>query len=148
ELGRLVGAAQEVSRDGRRLVSRAGHTLTLWEIAPGREYLPLPGSAASVGSPLFGVSPNGRWLVAGQVQCGVWDLALRKKVASLPLSGMLDARFHPNGREFFTSGDDGLFRWSFETGEGGVRIRPISRLLPPGRLEFLSLDRDGRLIAV
>src|SRR5262249_13877035 len=44
ELLRLTGDARYVSRDGRRLASRAGHTLTVWEVAPGREYLPLPGN--------------------------------------------------------------------------------------------------------
>ncbi len=44
----------------------------------------------------------------------VWDLALRKEVATLLDRLMVDVKFNPNGQECFTSGPDGLHRWSLD----------------------------------
>jgi WD40 repeat protein/serine/threonine protein kinase len=146
ELLRFMGDARSVSRDGRRLASRAGRTLAVWEVNPGREYLTLPARPGRLAN--WGISPDGRWLVTGGDWCRVWDVVRRKEVATLPLAVVLDAAFHPDGGELFTSGHDGLYRWSFGVAGEILRIRPTARLLPPGRLERLGLDRDGRLLAV
>jgi serine/threonine protein kinase/WD40 repeat protein/tetratricopeptide (TPR) repeat protein len=153
ELLRFTGDARYVSRDGRRLAGRAGSNLAVWEVAPGREYLPLP-TRPGEGWPggwdaLGGISPDGRWLVASGDRCRIWDLALRKEVASLsPTSGVRGVKFHPTRQEFFTSSPDGLYRWSFKVSDGALRIRPTSRLLPPGSSGQISLDRQGGLLAV
>src|SRR5262249_52677562 len=144
-----AGDARHVSKDGRRVASRAGHTLTVWEVTAGREYLTLPSRPGAGGRDWeLGVSPNGRWLVGSGPRGRVWDLALRKEVVSLPGGSVTGAKFHPNRPEFLTGGADGLHRWSFEADERVLRIRPVSQLLPPGRLGRFGLDRDGRQAAV
>jgi serine/threonine protein kinase/WD40 repeat protein len=149
ELLRFAGQTQHVSRDGRRLASRAGRTGTVWELNPGRECLtlrPRPGSGGWIAE--LGVSPAGRWLVTGGDRGRVWDLVLRQEVASLPGARVVDAKFHPSRPEFFTSGQDGVYRWSFDAVEGVLQIRPADRLLQPGPLEGLGLDSDGRRAVV
>ena len=150
ELLRFVGASRYVSRDGYRLATRAGHTLAVWDLSPGREYLTMPSGAAAYSSVAVGaIGPDGRWLLGGRDRCLVWDLALRKAVGALPVrSSLTGAKFHPTRQEFFTSSQDGLYRWSFEVTDGALRIRPTSRLLPPGNWAQLSLDREGGLLAV
>jgi WD40 repeat protein/tetratricopeptide (TPR) repeat protein len=148
ELLRFTGDGRFVSRDGRRLASRAGRTFALWEVASGREYAPFPPSAQAGGAHLdWGISPDGRWLVAGARPGRVWDLARRKEVASLPGSRVVDAKFHPNGHEVFIGGEEGLYRCAFEAGEDAVRIRPVRRLVP-GEVGRLSLDEKGHRLAV
>src|SRR5206468_899163 len=121
ELLRFAGGVCGVSRDGRRLASRAGPTVTVWDVAPGSEYLPVPPRPATGGRvDCWGVSPDGRWLVAGGQPCRVWDLTSRKEVASLPGGQVVGVRFHPTRPEFFSSGADGFFRWSFEAGGGAL----------------------------
>jgi WD40 repeat protein len=62
ELLRFWGGSW-VSRDGRRLASGAGHALAVWDVDPGREYLPLPPRRRPSWRPDTGVSvsPDGRW---------------------------------------------------------------------------------------
>jgi tetratricopeptide (TPR) repeat protein/WD40 repeat protein len=125
--------------------------MTVWEVAPGREYLPLaprPGTGAGLSDAELDVSPDGRWLVAGLDQCRVWDLALRKEIASLPGPGAIGVRVHPRRQEFFIGGSDGLYRWSFESSEGVLRLKPTRRLLPPGQMRVLDVDRDGLLAVI
>jgi serine/threonine protein kinase/WD40 repeat protein/Tfp pilus assembly protein PilF len=152
ELLRLTGDARHVSRDGRRLASREGHTLAVWEVNPGWEYLPLPprpgGGWPGGWDALGAISPDGRWLVASGKRCRVWDLALRKEAGSLPPTSVGGAKFHPTKLEFFTSSKDGLHRWSFQVADGVLWIRPTSRLLPPGNLGHISLGQQGSLLAV
>src|SRR5262249_17751403 len=129
ELLRFRGGALHTSRDGRRLASAAGRTLAMWELNPGRDYLTLPSRNDPHGD--WSVSPDGRCLAVGGSQCRVWDLASRKELASLPVSGVVGAKFHATTRELFTSSQEGLFRWSIEASAGTLRIRPTARLLPP-----------------
>jgi WD40 repeat protein/serine/threonine protein kinase len=148
DLLRFAGEASHVSRDGRRLASRAGHTLTVWDVNPGREYLPLPPRPGSRGE-IGGVtcSPDGRWLIANGGTSRIWDLTLRKEVGSVP--GTPPAvGFHSNS-EFFANGPDGLSRWSFAVKDGVVHVRPITRWMsPPFPVDRLALDREGRLAVV
>jgi WD40 repeat protein len=146
ELLRFPAAADHVSRDGTRIAGREGRTLTVWDLNAGREYLALPpGTGGEIQE--LAVSPSGRWLVAGGDQPRIWDLGLRKGVATLPGSRVGAPRFHPKRPEFFTSGLNGLYRWSFAEGPMGLRVQPVDRLLPPDVGRF-GMDRDGRQAVV
>src|SRR4029078_10468904 len=94
ELVRFAGDTRHVSRDGRRLASKAGKSLAVREVNAGGEYLPLPSrpGAGDIGLYERNVSPDGRWLVASGAP-RVWDLALRKEVGSLP-GFQVQATFH------------------------------------------------------
>jgi serine/threonine protein kinase/WD40 repeat protein len=144
ELLRFTGATRHVSRDGRRLASSGGRTISLWEVVPNREYLPLHTRPASA-NPLTAVaiSRNGRWLITSGDPGRVWDLDLRTEIASLPGPWLKDARFHPKRPELLTTGPNGLDRWSFEEGKGVLRIRPAARVLLRGVPELMDLDGHG-----
>src|SRR5262249_28955286 len=60
ELLRLPGEVFPCSRDGRRLATRAGSRVTVWELAPGRECRTLPWSrtAATRNAGYGDVSPD------------------------------------------------------------------------------------------
>jgi WD40 repeat protein len=148
ELLRFTGDARHASRDGRRLASRAGHSLAVWHLSPGQEYLPIaPGRTGALAG-LGGISPDGRWMVGRSRRYWALDLALRKQVGPPPASGYGDGKFHPTRRELFTSGQIGLHRWSFEVTDEALRVRPTSRLLPPGNWQQISLDREGERLAI
>jgi serine/threonine protein kinase/WD40 repeat protein len=144
------GAASHFSRDGRWLASRNGTKLGLWEVASGREYRTLPGPSGPVfhGYEEGSISaPDGPWLaVAGRQGVQLWDLAAGKERAFLRLGPTWGAVFHPKGRELFTSGTAGLFRWPFRVESGSLRIGP-PRKLAVGPLQRAALDGKGRILA-
>jgi WD40 repeat protein/tetratricopeptide (TPR) repeat protein len=151
ELLRLRGGPQTVSRDGRRLLIQAGTRLGLWELALSQEYRTLPrkkkGGRGGIDSAAF--SPDGRWLLAGGDRgVWLWDMAREGEGALLPLGRTIDAQFHPRREELFTSGDAGLFRWQAQVRDGALRIGPSASCLLEGRLQRISLDREGRHLTV
>jgi serine/threonine protein kinase/WD40 repeat protein len=152
-LFQLPGAASQLSRDGRWLVTQRGGHLTLWELVPALEYRTLPRRRVAERQSLWqgDISPDGRWLVQGTDQgLLVWDLPRRKQLALLPVSRVTHARFHPSGKEFFTSGPTGLYRWPVELGPEALRLGPPRELPVNGYtfLERIGLDRDATKLAV
>jgi serine/threonine protein kinase/WD40 repeat protein len=154
ELLRLPGAPGEdfpCSRDGRRMATRAGSRITVWELTPGRECHTLPWRRVADRRTVGGgdVSPDGRWLaLATYDRVRIWDLALRKEIALLPGVWPKDVKFHPRGRYLFTSGYGGLYRWPLRAEPGSLRIGPPRQLGAPDRQEEISLDRAGRTLTV
>jgi WD40 repeat protein/serine/threonine protein kinase len=138
------------SRTGRRLVTRSGDKLSLWEMRPCREYFTLPnpeGTGSYSGE--LALSPDGRWL-AVPTDRGVElrDLAAGRVRAFLPLHNHeTNCAFHPTHPELITSGPVGAHAWPLKADAQALRIGPPRRLLkgPSGRL---ALDRRGRLLAV
>jgi serine/threonine protein kinase/WD40 repeat protein len=151
ELLSAPGFAEQFSGDGCRLVRRNGISASVWEVAPGRECRTLP-SSRSIGSEGLGhgdVSPDGRWLAIGTSHgFRLWDLALGKEAASVGLSYMKHAKFHPSGKELFTCGPAGLYVWPLRAEADLLHIGPACKLPEPSSSDAISLDRDGRIIAV
>ena len=151
ELFQIAGETRYVSRDGRRMASLAGDALAVWEVIPGREYRTLPRNPAGVrhhaGS--GGFSPDERWLaVATGDGVRIWDLPLGKASAFLPAPIAADAKFHPSGKELFTCGEAGVYRWPFQAEGDTLRIGPPGKLPVSGSPAYISLDGQGRLMAV
>jgi len=153
QLLQIPGAASQLSRDGRRLVTQRGGQLTLWELMPASEHRTLPRRRVAELQTLWegDISPDGRWLLQGTNQgVLVWDLLRRKELALLPVSRVTHAKFHPSGKELFTSGPTGLLRWPVEASAEILRLGPPTELPINGYcfLERIGLDRDARTLAV
>jgi eukaryotic-like serine/threonine-protein kinase len=144
---RFPGSSLGFSRDGRRLASQTGYDLNLWDVALGREYRTLRDSH----HPRIhggGISPDGRWLAVAQGgDFRLWDLSAGKVTNIYSESAAGSAQFHPSGKELFTSGSEGLYRWPVRTEAGALRIGPASRLPVAGRTGDVALDRDGLILA-
>lgn len=137
----------------RGLAGWIGTRLQQWEAVTGREYRALPGAGDARGHLHAGaVSPDGRWLIAAsEGGLHVWDLALGRKAAHLPVGRTIGVAFHPSGRELFTSGDAGLRRWPLRVDAGAMHVGapapvPLPGLVRP--LQRIAVDRDGRTLAV
>jgi serine/threonine protein kinase/WD40 repeat protein len=146
------GDANRFSRDGRRLVSRAGSKVTIWEVASSPEYRALPWTPVIGREEVRsggGLSHDGRWLAvaAGDV-FRLWDLKSGRSLATLATTHAVAAAFHPSGTELFTSSHGGLYRWPWRLEGGRLRIGPASTLPVDGLLEGVSLDAEGRTLAV
>jgi WD40 repeat protein len=148
----FAGEAIRFSRDGRRMVSRAGSHIVIWEVALSREYRALPWSPVTGREDVRsdgGLSPDGHWLaVAAGNGIRLWDLASGRSLASLDTSHAVAAAFHPSGSELFTSGHGGLYRWPWHAEDGLLRIGPAQKLPVAGMPEGISLDAAGRSLAV
>jgi WD40 repeat protein len=148
---RFSGDANRFSHDGRRLVSRVGSRVNIWEVARSREYRTLPWSPVTGRESVRGggLSRDGRWLtVAAGDGFRLWDLDSEGSLARLPSTYAVMAAFHPSGRELFTSGRGGLYRWPWYAEAGLLRIGPPRKLPIAGLLERISLDAEGRILAV
>jgi WD40 repeat protein len=73
---------------------------------------------------------------------------LGQHLTTLPTTHAAAAAFHPSGRELFTSSHGGLFRWPWNEVAGALCIGPATKLQVDGYLEGVSLDREGRTLAV
>src|SRR5262249_40407425 len=145
------GSNNQFSRDGRRLMSWAGSTLTLMDFASGAECRVLPRSRFDPGETTTDVefSPDSRWL-ACVTSSGVrlWDLAAGKECAVLPMSRLADVKFLPAGDELITAGYAGIFRWPMTLNADSLRIGPAHKAGAAKPAGQISLDREGRMLAV
>jgi WD40 repeat protein len=147
----LAGSHVSCSTDGRRLAVRVGTKVSLWEVAPGREFrtLPVPVWASGRDYQNGGISPDGRWLGVGAVDgVQLWDLQRGRASGFLPLGSTYAVAFHPQRRELFTAGPSGCYRCPFDLETGSLRVGTPVKLLPPGRLEAIATDSEGRRLAV
>jgi WD40 repeat protein len=156
ELTRFAGGFSRYSRDGRRILTRAGPKLILMELAPGNVCRTLAKSRFTPRERISGggFSPDGRWLAFGTSAEGttsgvrLWDLASGKESAFLPVSDTSDVRFHPTERELITAGRAGVFRWPLTPQADTLRIGPARRLRAQGWKGQIGLDREGRMLTV
>jgi WD40 repeat protein len=150
EVLRFPGGPGRFSPDGQQLATWSDSGLNLYAVTSSREFRTLPRSWGTSQDSLGGgdLSPDGRWLaISSNAGVHLWDLAFDREIGFLPLSPTRDVRFHPSGRELFTSGPGGLYRWAVETQQGRLRIGPPQKLPVGGRLVEVSLDRRGRTLA-
>ena len=135
------------SADGRRMATVDNHyTVRLWTLRAGlpagtpRLYYPT-GDAADVS-----LSPDGRTLaVASGLSVRLVDVAtLKPRMTLAGTSGVLHARFTPDGRSIVGGSIDGWARlWSATTG------RPVTRAFRghTGAVFWESISPDGRTLA-
>lgn len=117
----FTGHAQEVtsvafSPDGKHLASSSfDGSVRLWNVATGQEERRFKGHASRVEYVAF--TPDGQHLVS----CGdeadptvrLWDIASGEQVFQSPPvgAGFLCIAVLPNGRQWLTTGKDGVLRW-------------------------------------
>jgi serine/threonine protein kinase/WD40 repeat protein len=144
------GGVSHFSANGRRVISQNGTRLGLWEVASSREYRTLSNSVRTRALDYGSLSaPDGRWLAAGGPDgVKLWDLAVGKEQAFLPLGKTGGVVFHPSGRELITSSTAGLDRWPLELGPDCLHLGEPHRVPVPGRVHEISLDQRGRILAV
>jgi serine/threonine protein kinase/WD40 repeat protein len=150
ELLRFMGDAFHVSRDGYHVASRAGDTHTLWEVKPSREFRTLPRTPIVERNDIaeVGFSPDGRWLAAtADNGIRLWDVPSGKAHAFFATTTAEDVEFHPSGKELFTSGAAGVYRWAFRREGDTLQIGPARKLPVPGGKTRIGLDKRGRTLA-
>jgi serine/threonine protein kinase/WD40 repeat protein len=150
EVLQLPGWVRQVSRDGCRLAVHSSSGLAVWEVVASPCFRTLPRCRTpDKEHHSLAYSPDGQWLLAGTNRgAWLWDLAGGKEATLLPLGRTVDVQFHPSGKELFTSGQAGLYRWAVQAQPGAVRIGPARQVLSGSALQRFSLDRNGHLLAV
>jgi WD40 repeat protein len=127
---RLLG----FSRDGRRLTTGSGQTVTVWELqGPGDclHYLP-HGEGPSRGPWGIAFAPDGRLLAsASQDGALLWDAAAARLVGRLPSGDGYAVAIHPKGNCLFTTGPGAVMQWPIApVGDGqGLHLGPAKILL-------------------
>lgn len=151
ELLRIPGVAGHFSNNGTRLASSNGWSCSLWEVMEAREFRTIPISW-NVGKEEIGYggfSPDGHWLAVTSTK-GVrfCDMEVGKEATFLPMSPQQkDVKFHPTEQRLLTGSVDGLYDWPLRQEKGVIRLGPARKISEVGRVEQISLDREGRFLA-
>jgi serine/threonine protein kinase/WD40 repeat protein/tetratricopeptide (TPR) repeat protein len=149
EVVQIQGRVNHISRDSRRLAGRRGQTMFVCELATGRECRTLSGMAELQGEVSHGAMDlrSGRWLAVGGV-FGVclWDLALGKEVARIPLGNIYNWRndhiqFEPGHDDLVVTDAHESYRWSLREINGVLKVGPPSRLSNEAQDRLISLLR-------
>jgi WD40 repeat protein/serine/threonine protein kinase len=147
--GSSGGGELAFSPDGKILAysggGAGGATVTLWEVATGRQLTGLEGSGSSLS-----FSPDGKTLaMATDETVRLWDVASRQQRGTLraPPGPVLSLDFSPDGKTLATvsgwgSEDGGIVLWDLTT----KPVRPRLKLQGLGayRVKF---SPDGKLLA-
>jgi WD40 repeat protein len=142
-----------IGTDGTSILSAAGNTVYVWDLATGKERQRFPKHATMVTS--FVCSRDGKLLASGcrDGTIHVWDMATGRerlhfaayKVKAPDGASSLDvfvAGFTPNGRQIISTGSDNTIQlWDVTSGEN---IREFGRFSSVTRV---SLSPDGKTIA-
>ncbi len=149
EVLRLAGTHCQWSRDGRALACRVGQKVEVWQVVGGEEYHALAWQRTAGRSTNFaaGLSPDGRWLALGQLDgLRLFDLALERQTAFLPIGTTRGSLFLPSGKDLLTSGPQGLHRWPLDQQQGVLRLGPPAKLAEVSAA--LATDRKGKHLAI
>jgi WD40 repeat protein/Flp pilus assembly protein TadD len=139
----------QFSSDGR-IVASLGDKLTTYQVDPALEYRTFARVSAQLNE--FGrpsLHPDGRILAAGTSQGVVlWDLALGRELAFLPIENAWHLMFEPSG-DLLTSGTLGVWRWPIrlDSGRLDVRVGPPRQLPLPDGAGGIAEDETGQVIA-
>jgi WD40 repeat protein len=97
------------------------------------------------------ISPDGRWAATGNHNClsgigaQVWDARTRECVKNLPVGGVCDVAFSPNGRWLLTTGG-GYRLWRVESWEEGPTIAQSRG--ENGAFAQFAFSRDSGMLAL
>jgi WD40 repeat protein/tRNA A-37 threonylcarbamoyl transferase component Bud32 len=142
------------SPDGRKIVSSGDDNLLMvWDVATGKEILPLKGHTEQVLSVAF--SPDGQRIVSGSgdKSIKVWDVARGQEILNLQghTSAVYSVAFSPNGRRIISgSGDKSIKVWDTVSGlelltlQGHVSKVSSVAFSPDGR-RIVSASNDNKL---
>ena len=141
-----TGVFVALAPDGRTLATATpGHNLRLWEVATGKECLPIERHEQAVTTALL--SPDGKTAVTADYQTiRLWDAAtgkLRRRLWSRP-GGPSPPRvaFAPGGKSLASSGSDRTLRlWDLQTGKETHSL-PLG-----GHVRALAYSPDGKTLA-
>jgi WD40 repeat protein len=140
------------SPDGKLLVSghlvvsgHPGSTVSLWDVASGRELRELPGPLF----PLFAVafSPDGKLVaVRGIRTVSLWDVVGGEAVRELRLPDRFAQvlAFSPDGKRMAAAAEDRLTLWDVDRGEV---IRDLAMPTGPYGANSVAFSPDGKLLA-
>jgi RNA polymerase sigma factor (sigma-70 family) len=153
--GRPIG--MEFSPDGKTLVASSGHRLRFWDARAGKEFHDDPAEFGY--QPVLAVSPNGRFLAAGdwmEQEVRLWDAARGRLVHRLPSTisdkrYVLNVAFSADGRTVMAYEPMGFVQsWDVV---GGKTIR-TDRILDPNlpdddhsRYHRFHVSLDGKRVA-
>jgi eukaryotic-like serine/threonine-protein kinase len=149
---RAFGIDGWLGADGRKLVSRVGHSFQLWKVTRGEVLRTLPFQrGALIDIHAVTISPGGRWLaVSGNREAvagfGLYDLWRGQPPVFVPIRGTESVLFHPSGRALFVSDHSGVYRWPLQSDGRKLRIGPPTKLAG-GRAGQLTIDPKGRYLA-
>jgi WD40 repeat protein len=141
--------------DGRTIAGAGGdHVIHMWDVATGRERLPLPGPRGDIY--VVAVSPDGKQVVTGGADkvLRVWDLSRGKERAAWDAhltgignrKGILCAAITPDGSRVASGGADDVVRlWDLATGR---EIRCFGTAKNGmAYINRLAISPDGRTLA-
>jgi WD40 repeat protein/CHAT domain-containing protein/tetratricopeptide (TPR) repeat protein len=130
------------SPDGKRLAVCSGFEIELWEINTGALLYTLEGHAHAVDTAAF--SPDGRQIISGSTDrtLKLWNVETGALLRTF--TGHSDqvnfVAFHPNGKRLISSSSDKSIKvWNTVDSE-------LLHTFEVGRLESMSLSRDGRQV--
>jgi RNA polymerase sigma factor (sigma-70 family) len=158
--GRALGGRQcpvgalAFSPDGKRLAVGAGASVTVWDVASGKELVPAGGHCSCVWATTL--SPDGRLLATGGADKAIllWEVATGKEVRRLDGHGaqVMGVSFSPDGKQLFSSGgqDRTVRAWDVATGKELRRFTSghtalALALSPDGKALAAGDESDGRL---
>jgi eukaryotic-like serine/threonine-protein kinase len=152
----LGGGAPKFGADGRRLMFYWGNDFLFktYELATERvcRFLHVPQSPpAPESSWSVQFSPDERLLASSHTDgVRLWDVASADLLVHIPGTRVVSAFFSPPGDQLFTSGHDGLFRWSVaELLKQGGQLHTTPERLDGSGSDFnrACLSPDGQEVA-
>ena len=154
QLVSVNGYFRQFSRDGGRMLVKAGSRAEVWEVVTsGRECVQLWGHVGGKRPASLDICPHGR-LAASSREDGVrlWDLAANTEIGHLPLGDTPCTFFCPDGNSLITYGASGLYRWSIreDTDEQALRVGPpevLGASTAPHHLRQATVTADGKWMA-
>jgi WD40 repeat protein len=152
ELSAVRGVVACVSADGRRLVTRDGIDVRLWDAVSGQEIRSFRHGGPGVGVMGAAMSPDGQRIAStGHDRLvKVWDVETGRLLHRLDGHGnwTFGVAFSPDSRRLASSGDDQTVKvWDVTTGACLHTLRAAGNA--PSRVGFriLAFSPDGRQIA-